>query len=495
MLSRLSTSGNKIVDASGRSVQLRGVGIGGWMNLENFINGYPGAENGLRVAMAKALGKEKASFFFDRMADYFLAKEDIAFIRATGANVVRLSLNYRHFESDETPFRYSEAGFSRLSRIVDLCKREGLYVILDLHSVQGNQNPDWHSDNSVRQALFWQHPHFQDRFIALWQEIARRFAGNETIAGYNVMNEPVTGGRFGRFRHAYEADWDALNRLYRRVVEAIRRIDPKTILFLEGDCFSVLFSGLEPPFAENLVYSSHNYSNAGFGPGPYPGECCGLHWDKRKQEEAFLKHEGTQFAQKHGVPLWVGEFGCVSNGPAKERAGRLRAIEDQVGIFEAHGAHWTIWTYKDAGVMSWLELDPDSPYMRLTQSVRQMKIKLGTDFWMQWMPQTRATQLVNDLAQEMASVVGPERIDQAGNQLFLTQATLDVFAGAALQPYYAESFKDMKETELDAVLESFAFRRCRPRNDLLSVLKKLFKPARARAGAVARPARRPLARV
>lgn len=25
-------------------VDLRGAGVGGWMNMENFINGYPGAE-------------------------------------------------------------------------------------------------------------------------------------------------------------------------------------------------------------------------------------------------------------------------------------------------------------------------------------------------------------------------------------------------------------------------------------------------------------------
>ncbi len=495
MLSRLSTSGNKIVDARGRAVQLRGLGIGGWMNLENFINGYPGAESSLRATMAQALGREKAAFFFERLADHFLAEEDLAFIRGCGANTVRLSLNYRHFESDENPFSYLESGFARLSRIIAACKRQGLYVILDLHSVQGYQNPDWHCDNATRQALFWQHPHFQDRFVALWQEIARRFNGHEVIAGYNIMNEPVTGARISRFQHAYTADWDALNRLYRRTVKAIRTIDPKTIIFLEGDCFSVLFQGLDAPFAENLVYSSHNYTNAGFGPGTYPGVCAGSHWDLGKQEEIFLNHEGTQFAKKHRVPLWVGEFGGVSNGQANERPCRVRAIEDQISLFEAHGAHWTIWTYKDAGVMGVIELDPDSPYMRLTGPLRQLKIQLGTDFWMQWLPQTRATQIVNELAQEIVGAVGKDRIDEAGNRLFLSQATMDVFVGATLQPYYADLFKGMPEDEMDRVLESFAFGRCRPKQDWVTVLSKLFKPERARSGLVERPAQRSLARV
>ena len=38
----LKVSGTKIVDAQGNPVMLRGAGLGGWMNMENFITGYPG---------------------------------------------------------------------------------------------------------------------------------------------------------------------------------------------------------------------------------------------------------------------------------------------------------------------------------------------------------------------------------------------------------------------------------------------------------------------
>ena len=180
----LQVKQNQIVDEQGTEIRLRGTCIGGWMNMENFINGYPGDEHGLRAAMAEILGPGKAQFFFDRWLDYFLAEEDIAFIKSCGANVVRLPLNYRHFEQDGEPFKYLELGFERLDQVVQWCAKHRLYAILDLHSVQGWQNNDWHCDNSSRHSYFWQHPHFQDRFVALWEEFARRYKG--------ITSSPVT---------------------------------------------------------------------------------------------------------------------------------------------------------------------------------------------------------------------------------------------------------------------------------------------------------------
>ena len=193
----LQVKGNQIVNSQGTPIYLRGVCVGGWMNMEEFINGYPGSEHATRQMMAEVLGEEKAQFFFERMLDYFFAEGDAAYLKSLGATVVRLPLNYRHFESDAQPFQYNEKGFARLNQALEWCEKYGLYVILDMHAVQGWQNTDWHCDNSTRHTLFWQHPHFQDRFVALWEEFARRYRGRSVIAGYNVMNEPVTNAPYG----------------------------------------------------------------------------------------------------------------------------------------------------------------------------------------------------------------------------------------------------------------------------------------------------------
>ena len=462
----LQVKQNLIVDGEGKEVRLRGTCIGGWMNMENFINAYPGDEHGLRAAMSELLGPEKAQFFFDCWLDYFLDDDDLAFIKSTGANVVRLPLNYRHFEHDNKPFTYLEPGFERLDRAVQSCSRHGLYVILDLHSVQGWQNSDWHCDNSSRHTFFWQQPHFQDRFVALWEEFSRRYKGNATIAGYNVMNEPVSNAPTGRFYddRDYKTDWETFNHVYRRVVQHIRAIDPDHIIFLEGDLFSSRFSKMDAPFAENLVYSSHNYAAATYDPHKKPIAPEQREQNVKRQREIFLSHEGTQYMQRYNVPLWVGEFGA--NGDC--------GLDDQLSVFEEYGVHWTIWTYKDVGAMGFVNLDPASAYHQAITPVLQAKRDLGVDNWLNPnLPGTLVGPLINDLAGTIEKAIGGN-IDPAANRRYLAQTALGGYAASLMQPLYARQFKDYTEAELDHVLQSFSFKNCHPRQDILAVLEKYW---------------------
>ncbi len=468
----LQVSGNQIINSLHEPVYLRGVCVGGWMNMEEFINGYPGSEHGTRMRLAEVLGKEKGDYFFDKMLDYFFGEDDVIYLKSLGATVVRLPLNYRHFEDDSLPFHYLEKGFARLNQALEWCEKYGLYVILDMHAVQGWQNTDWHSDNSTRHTLFWQHPHFQDRFVALWEEFARRYRGRSVIAGYNVMNEPVTNTPFGRFSSQYLPDWKAINQIYRRVVEAIRAIDPDHIIFLEGDYYSSQFDGLEAPFAANLVYSSHNYNAGGFGPGAYPGLINGEQWDRNKQEQVFLNHSGTRFSQKYQVPLWVGEFGAAYNGPAHEIPDRLRALDDQLSVYDEYGVHWTMWTYKDIYVMGWVQVDPTSDYIRAILPVLEAKKDLATDFWMGWIPPTPAKQKVYELAHMIEATLEDERIEPAANRHYLAQAALSGYAAGLMQGTYARLFEGSQRVDLDQILRSFAFDECIPHQALIDIVVK-----------------------
>jgi endoglucanase len=467
----LHVKGNQIIDTQGRPVMLRGTCVGGWMNLEEFINGYPGAEHQLRAQMSEVLGPEKAQFFFDRMADYFFAAEDAAYLHSLGANVVRLPLNYRHFEDDRRPFEYLESGFKRLDEAIAFCAKNGLYVILDLHAVQGWQNTDWHCDNASRHTFFWQHPHFQERFNALWRAIARRYQGNPAVAGYNVMNEPVTGTPYGRFHNRYQTDWEVINRVYRGVVEEIREEDSEHIIFLEGDYYSRRFNGLEAPFAPDLVYSSHNYSRFGFGPGKYPGMNQAGMWDLEAQRAEFLAQEGTQYTHQHNVPLWVGEFGSAYNGPQDEIPDRLRAMDDQLAVFNQGGAHWTTWTYKDIHVMGWTQLDPESGYLRAIRPVMDAKRELQTDFWMGWIAHTPARRKVDEFAGLVEETLQDATIDPAANRNYMAQHLLSGYVAALMQSRFAQCFAGMTEEQLDDVLASFALKNCRPHEGLISILK------------------------
>jgi aryl-phospho-beta-D-glucosidase BglC (GH1 family) len=116
----LRISNDKVVDGNGTPVILRGAGLGGWMNMENFITGYPAHESQHRAAMLKVLGKEKYEFFFDKFLEYFFTEADAKFFASLGLNCIRLPFNYRHFEDDMHPMVLKESGFKHLDRVVAL---------------------------------------------------------------------------------------------------------------------------------------------------------------------------------------------------------------------------------------------------------------------------------------------------------------------------------------------------------------------------------------
>ena len=374
-LKMLHTEGRHIVDEDSRQVILRGCNIGSWMTMEYYLYGIYGSEHILRMMANEILGQEKGSFLFESMMEHFFNESDVAYLKSIGNNVLRLTMNYRHFEDESNPDVFLESGFRRVDKVLEWCEKYGLYAILDLHSVPGHQNGNWCSDNATGEARFWNNEYFYRRFIALWEEFARRYRGRSIVAGYNILNEPVTVDRIGNLPIPISHDWDTLNQLYRRTVSAIRKIDPEHIIFLEGEQASTLFSGLEAPFAPNLVYSSHNYS---FSSGAvtarfYPGLTAdGRYCDKEAIRKEFYLHEGTQYCQKHQVPLWVGEFGSRSYS---------EILDDQIDVFEEFGAHWTIWQHKDIGFSSLLRYHPKCPYLQKFQDIIS---RFGTVYGGNW---------------------------------------------------------------------------------------------------------------
>jgi aryl-phospho-beta-D-glucosidase BglC (GH1 family) len=337
------------------------------MNMENFITGFPANENAFRQVVFRALGKEKADYFFKRYLEYFFTAEDARFIKSLGLNLVRLPFNYRHFEDDLNPMQIREAGLKHLDRVIKICAEHELYTILDLHAAPGYQNQDWHSDNPSQQALFWQHKHFQDRAVWLWEIIADRYKENPWVAGYDLLNEPS------------DPSGEVIGQFYQRVVEAIRSIDPHHIIFLEGNRFSQDFSAFGLPLP-NIVYSLHNYATPGFiDGGEYPGTSRGEYFDKTVLKTKLL--QACKYMIENRTPIWVGEFGPVYTGNPEKDAMRYQILEDQLSFYRELGANWSLWTYKDLGLHGLVSVLPDSEWVRKIQPVLDKKSILGVDSW------------------------------------------------------------------------------------------------------------------
>ena len=165
------------------------------------------------------------------------------------------------------------------------------------------------------------------------------------------------------------------------------------------------------------MYSSHNYSPPSTTPGPYPGKIGKEMWNKRRQTKIFADGEGTKFTAQNEVPLWVGEFGAGLTGSKADNAHRLHSLDDQISIFEAQRAHWTIWTYKDIGMMGLVAVDPDSDYLRLMRPVLRAKRTLGVDSWLnRGTPKTLVEKSVDRMAALAEKTIGDKGIDHPSNR-------------------------------------------------------------------------------
>jgi endoglucanase len=447
----LRTSGQRIVTEDQEQLRLRGVGIGGWLNMENFITGYPATETAHREAMRKALGQRRYELFFDSFLTNFFGAEDAAYLAELGMNCVRIPVNYRHWENDARPGELDPTGFTHLDRAIDACASQGVYTVIDLHAAPGGQNHHWHSDNPFHQPLFWRHRQFQDRAIHLWEAIAARYANRPEVAGYNVLNEPA------------DESETALPAFYRRAVQAIRAIDPEHMVFLDGNQYAKEFPRFGDPLP-NAVYAIHQYPAPGAADGgPYPGETA------NRNTIAAEFQTLTAYTREHDVPAWVGEFGPVYGAGERRDAQRRQLLADQIAIYEAAGAGWSLWTYKDIGVQGLVTVRKDAPYLTRTAEARAKKAAVAADSWGMTTDGMRDV-LDPLLARFEAEFPGFDPYP-SGARRYVTQLVLSTCFAEPLSDEFAACFATASDEDLVALGEGFAFRNCVPDEALRSVVE------------------------
>lgn len=459
----LRVSGTNIVDAYGHPVILKGAGLAGHLNMENFITGFSGHEHQFRHAMIEVLGQELATYYFDRMIHYWFTDEDAKFFASLGLNCIRVPFNYRHFIDDKRPRILKQEGFRRLDRVVEICRKYNLYVILDLHSVPGGQNQDWHCDSGLARALFWEFELFQEQVINLWAAIAEHYCNDPIIAGYNPLNEPADPSHVGLL------DW------YDRVEQAIRAVDPNHILFVDGNTYAMDFSHFDRVLP-NTVYSCHDYSRMGF---PIPGQPLYRGTDSEKAQLKTQFERKVQFMRDWQVPIWNGEFGPVYPDLKDSQAGtttqaRLDMLQEQLRIYADSNISWSIWLYKDIGYQGMVYVDPETPYMKLIESFVAKKQHLGLDFWgctdkegVRDVYRPFIRQLKDMVPQSLHKKKYPptwtfdRQVERTVRESLLSEYLVWEFA---------ELFQGKSKEELEELAKSFAFENCVKREKLNALL-------------------------
>ncbi len=451
----LRVDGDRLADEAGTTVALTGFGLGGWMNMENFITGYPGNEENIRRVLREAMGSDSYEAFFTEFLEGFFTDADAALLAGIGLNSVRIPVNYRHFEDDAAPFELKEEGFAHLDRVIAVLARNGLYSVIDLHALPGHQNEHWHSDNPTHTADFWVHRHFQDRVVHLWEAFADRYKDRPEVAGYNPINEP--SDRTGQVLPAF----------YQRLERAIRAIDPRHILFLDGNKYSSDFSVFDTADPlPNTVYTAHDYALPGIAGDAtgYPGPVRGEHFDRAVLEENFLRR--TRFMRETGTPIWIGEFGPVY---PHEDEWRYRLLRDQLDIYREHGASWALWTYKDIGLQGIAHARRDSPYLRHVKPILETKARLGVDAWA-----GRDTG-VRDLLGPIETLLDREFPEYQpwpwGRKQHVALLVRHILLAEPLAQRYGELFRGMAPEQARELASSFRLENCDVRTRLMETLR------------------------
>ncbi|MBQ0168004.1 MAG: MFS transporter [Treponema sp.] len=337
----------------------------------------------------------------DRALNHIGPYDDDAFalLASLKMNVVRLGIFWESVEPE--PGIYDDAYLAEIDTIVARAKKHGICVYLDMHqdlfsSMFEDGAPEWATitdgKDHVRNALwsesyllsgavqaafdnFWANTAakdgvgLQDHFINAWTHIAAHYADEPYVIGYDFFNEPFPGSSVTQILPviaaideklnsgtACEADlFEAisgietvsgafeelqLNPFYEKIVRAVRKADPECLVFFETSYFCnaavpshiKLVSADDGSILKNQVYAPHGY-DIFVDTENYDNP------DTSRVDLIFGTH--AQTAEKLGLPLLIGEWGCYPHA-TENQLSQARHLKE---LFKALGASDTYFDY------------------------------------------------------------------------------------------------------------------------------------------------------
>ncbi|PZP44568.1 MAG: glycosyl hydrolase family 5 [Pseudopedobacter saltans] len=290
--------------------------------------------------------------------DLYFKEADIAYIKKAGFDFIRLPIDEDQMW-DEHNIPNAES-FKRLHRAIDWCSKYKLKIVLDLHI--------------LRKRNLWTSNIEQEHFINIWNKISDELShySNNFIA-YELLNEPEADNSTN-WNHE---NW---NQLLERTISSIRKKEPNRAIVIGSNMWQATytFQFLRLPVNKaNIILSFHFYSpmffthyKAGwsnfknyYGPIHYPDSTITKNdWRNmsasnklifkyalKPYSKVEMENEiklAINVAKKYGVPVNCGEFGCLSNTPAKDR---IQWYKDVISILNTNKISWSVWDYNSNG--------------------------------------------------------------------------------------------------------------------------------------------------
>ncbi len=288
----------------------------------------------------------------------YTTSADFALINRLGFDHVRLSIDPEPLIAEAPSGSLKADAMARLDETLKQLLAAHLNVILDVHPEESWKAAMTKGDDGPA------------RFYAFWASFAGHFAGSDPErVFFEVMNEPTLPDRYR---------WQGIQT---RAVERIRRAAPRHTVIATASEYSNLDSlvTLEPVRDENVIYTFHYYTPFLFTHQgatwasqdvvtlrkvPYPSspeavqpilgeeadERARLHlqqygWDRWDAPRIGAEVAAVaDWAQRRGVPLYLGEFGVYRSHA--DPVMRDRWISDVRTAAESKHIGWCMWDYQ-----------------------------------------------------------------------------------------------------------------------------------------------------
>jgi endoglucanase len=211
-----------------------------------------------------------------------------------------------------------DRGFEMVDQLVTWCQTHEIYLVLDLHAAPGGQGRDANiSDYDSSKPSLWESEENRRKTVALWGRLAERYANQDWIGGYDLINEPNWGfdAVGGNNNGCNESSNSLLKELTDAIVEQIRVHDTNHLIFIEGNCWGNNHSNLWPIDDDNVALSFHRY------------------WIDNTYDTIS---RFVDLGETYDVPIWMGESGENNN----------QWYFDAVELLEQNNIGWAWWTWK-----------------------------------------------------------------------------------------------------------------------------------------------------
>lgn len=310
-LSFIKTKGTKLVDEKGNEFFLKGTNLGNWLVPEGYMFKMEQVNSPRKIdeLLYELVGPDSLQVFWKGFLDNYITHNDIKYLKSIGVNHLRLPFHYKMF-TDDLYMGERNAGFKYVDRLIDWCREEQLYVLLDMHCAPGGQTGD-NIDDSYGYPYLFKSKSSQDLMTKIWVDIATKYKDEPVIVGYDLVNEPIA--------HYFENDLTELDNqlfsIYNRIIKEIRTVDKTHAIFLNGSIWASKFDVFKELVDDNVVYEFHKY------------------WVPVNME-AIQPY--IDFREKHQVPIYVGETGENTD----------EWVNDFRILLEEQAINWCYWPYK-----------------------------------------------------------------------------------------------------------------------------------------------------